>query len=82
MLKLEKTSGDPAVKAWFKKTMESDHDHVDAGAFTPLQRFVMELFRVRTPLTTSMGRRKRLPPSSRLCSRWRRHQRAGRPFFS
>ena len=49
MLKLEKNSGDPAVKASFKKTMESDHDKVDAGAFTPLQRFVMELFRVISP---------------------------------
>jgi hypothetical protein len=49
MLKLEKTSGDSAVKAWFKKTMESDHDKVDAGAFTPLQRFVMELFRTISP---------------------------------
>ena len=34
MLKLEETSGDPAIKAWFKKTMESDHDHGDEGAFT------------------------------------------------
>lgn len=49
MLKLEKTSGDPAVKAWFKKTMESEHDTVDAGAFTPLERLVMELFRTISP---------------------------------
>ncbi len=38
MLKLGKTTGDPMVKAWFKKTMEGDHDKLDAGAFTPLQR--------------------------------------------
>jgi hypothetical protein len=49
MLKLEKTSGDPDVKAWFKKTMKRDYDRVDAGAFTPLQRLVMELFRVISP---------------------------------
>ena len=37
------------MKAWFQKTMESDYDKVDAGAFTPLQRLVMELFRTLSP---------------------------------
>ena len=62
MLKLERTSGDPAVKAWFKKTMETDHDHVDAGAFTPLQRFVMELFRVISPNPGSISSLHELQP--------------------
>ena len=49
MLKLEKTTGDPDVKAWFKRTMEGDYDNARGGPFTPLQRFVMELFRVISP---------------------------------
>ncbi|MGO9986246.1 MAG: hypothetical protein ACLPIX_18815 [Rhodomicrobium sp.] len=63
MLKLEKTTGDPAVKAWFKKTMESDHDEVDAGAFTPLQRFVMELFRTISPSPGAISTLHELQPA-------------------
>jgi hypothetical protein len=62
MLKLEKTSGDPAVKAWFKRTMESDQDKADAGAFTPLQRFVMELFRTISPSLGSISSLHELKP--------------------
>jgi len=62
MVKLEKTSGDPAVKAWFKKTMEGDPDRVDAGAFTPLQRLVMELFRVISPNPGSISSLQELQP--------------------
>lgn len=47
MLKL-KNIGDANAKAWFKKTMESDFDQAAGKAFTPLERFVMELF--RTPI--------------------------------
>ena len=50
--KLEPTRGDASVRAWFERTM-SDPDRHDAsgsqGAFTPLDRFVMELFRVICP---------------------------------
>ncbi len=62
MLKLEKTSGDPAVKAWFKKTMESDHDNADGTTFTPLQRFVMELFRTISPNPGSISSLHELMP--------------------
>jgi len=49
MLKLERTSGDPDAKAWFKKTMEGNPDAAEGKAFTPLERFTMELFRVISP---------------------------------
>jgi cytochrome P450 len=49
MLKLEKNTGDANAKAWFKKTMESDFDQANGRAFTPLERFVMELFRMISP---------------------------------
>ena len=49
MMRLEKTTGDADVKAWFKRTMEGDYDNARGGAFTPLQEFVMELFRVISP---------------------------------
>jgi hypothetical protein len=62
MLKLAKNTGDPGVKAWFQKTMESDYDKVDAGAFTPLQRFVMELFRTISPNPGSISSLHELKP--------------------
>ena len=49
MSKLSKETGDPDVKAWFKKTMESDNDQTTDSYFTPLDRFVMELFRTISP---------------------------------
>jgi cytochrome P450 len=49
MLKLARNSGDPDVRTWFKKTMETDYDNAGGSAFTPLDRFVMELFRVISP---------------------------------
>jgi hypothetical protein len=49
MLKLARDTGDPDAKAWFKKTMESSFDDAGGNAFTPLGRFVMELFRTITP---------------------------------
>jgi hypothetical protein len=64
MLKLEQTSGDPAVKAWFKKTMESNYDKVDAGAFTPLERLVMELLRVISPAPGAISTLHELPMPS------------------
>jgi hypothetical protein len=56
MLKLSMSSGDPATKAWFKKTMESNFDETDGMPFTPLERFVMELLRVITPNSGSLSR--------------------------
>jgi cytochrome P450 len=49
MLKLSRDTGDAEAKAWFKKTMTSNFDTPDGSAFTPLERFVMELFRTITP---------------------------------
>jgi len=45
MEKLEEDQGDPVIRAVFKKTMESDYDQAGGAVFTPLDRFVMELFR-------------------------------------
>lgn len=49
MLKLARGTGDLDTKAWFKRTMESDFDNAKGGAFTPLECFVMELFRTISP---------------------------------
>src|SRR4051812_13399518 len=37
-------NGDPGVRSWFARTMAEGPDEMDGGAFTPLDRFVMELF--------------------------------------
>ena len=49
MLKLASDTGDPDTRAWFKKTMEGSSDDAAGEAFTPLERFVMELFRTISP---------------------------------
>ncbi len=49
MLKLGKSTGDASAKSWFRKTMESDFEDANGGAFTPLERYTMELFRVISP---------------------------------
>lgn len=49
MTKLGRASGDPDAKAWFRKTMEGDFDNAGGAAFTPLERFTMELFRTISP---------------------------------
>jgi cytochrome P450 len=41
--------GDPGVRSWFARTMANGPDDTDGGAFTPLDRFVMELFRTISP---------------------------------
>ncbi|WP_406470173.1 hypothetical protein [Streptomyces sp. NBC_01615] len=46
---LEEAHGDPAVRSWFSRTMTEGPDEADGGAFTPLDRFVMELFRTVSP---------------------------------
>jgi len=45
MLLLEETKGNPAVRLWFEKAMKDNPDKKDNSAFSPLDRFVMELFR-------------------------------------
>jgi len=50
MAKLEKTSGDPDARVWFEKTMQSGYDEPGRDQnFTPLDRYVMELFRTIVP---------------------------------
>jgi hypothetical protein len=42
--------GDPEVRHWFEKTMRGNFDEAVQGCpFTPLERFVMELFRTISP---------------------------------
>lgn len=52
--KLESTHGDPKVRASFEKTMKAP-DKSDGSPFTPLDRFVMELFRVISPNVGSLS---------------------------
>jgi cytochrome P450 len=47
--RLNAVDGDPAMRTWFERTMSKRPDEADDGAFTPLDRFVMELFRVISP---------------------------------
>ena len=68
--RLEPTRGDPNVRAWFDRTMKDGPDKADGGAFTPLDRFVMELFRTISPNGGS------------LSSLTRRHQLLGAGFNS
>lgn len=53
--KLEPKYGDPRVRAWFEKTMKGGPDKADDGAFPPLERFVMELFRTISPNDGSLS---------------------------
>jgi hypothetical protein len=49
MSRLTPDGGDPEVRATFEKTMSGDYDNPNDGPYTPLERFVMELFRVISP---------------------------------
>jgi hypothetical protein len=49
MAVLEARRGDPGVRSWFARTMNQSPGEADGGAFTPLDRFVMELFRTISP---------------------------------
>ena len=55
MLRLAVESGDAEIRAWFKKTMESHYDDASGDTFTPLERFVMELFRTISPNSGSIS---------------------------
>jgi cytochrome P450 len=67
MLNLATDTGDPDTRAWFKKTMEGNPDAADGEAFTPLERFVMELFRTISPNGGSISalQEVRTPPFQR-----------------
>ena len=49
MSRLSQDGGDPAVRASFAQTMRGDYDNPNGAAYTPLELFVMELFRVISP---------------------------------
>jgi hypothetical protein len=49
MSRLSEDGGDPAVRASFQKTMSGDFDNANGAPYTPLELFVMELFRVISP---------------------------------
>ena len=49
MARLDAVYGDPDIQSWFKRTMATGPDEEDDGAFTPLDQFVMELFRTISP---------------------------------
>ncbi|MGW5104208.1 hypothetical protein [Streptomyces sp. NPDC004100] len=54
MSRLETSGGDPAARSWFTRTMADAPDRAE-GAFTPLDRYVMELFRTISPNPGSMS---------------------------
>ena len=57
----DSATGDPVVKNWFKEIMsKGNYDELD-GSFTPLDRFVMELFRVISPNSGSISTIKEIP---------------------
>ena len=49
MGRLEPIHGDPATRAWYERTMSNGPDDAAGAPFTPLDRFVMELFRTIMP---------------------------------
>jgi hypothetical protein len=58
--KLEPKHGDANVQAWFAKMMKNGPDKADGSPFTPLDRFVMELFRIINPNSGSLSHFKRI----------------------
>jgi hypothetical protein len=55
MVRLRPVQGDPVVRSWFERVMKNEPDKADGGSFTPLDRFVMELFRTISPNTGSIS---------------------------
>jgi hypothetical protein len=49
MSRLNQDGGDPAVRATFEKTMSGNPDVANGAPYTPLEMFVMELFRTISP---------------------------------
>jgi cytochrome P450 len=68
MLKLSNAGDDPQVRTQFARTMEGNFDQASTGApFTPLESFVMELFRTISPNGGSISalEETRAPPFTR-----------------
>lgn len=55
MTRLQAVDGDPVVRSWFERTMTGAPDQADGSAFTPLDRFVMELLRTISPNAASVS---------------------------
>ncbi|MDH7798852.1 MULTISPECIES: hypothetical protein [unclassified Beijerinckia] len=55
MLRLGATTGDSDTRESFAKTMEGRFDSSGGSSFTPLERFVMELFRIISPNSGSIS---------------------------
>jgi hypothetical protein len=55
MARLAAGHGDPGLRSRFAQTMADGPDETDGGAFTPLDRFVMELFRTISPNAGSLS---------------------------
>src|SRR4051794_37315521 len=49
MSRLSQDGGDPSVRASFEQTMNGDYDNAKGAPYTPLEMFVMELFRTISP---------------------------------
>jgi hypothetical protein len=49
MSRLAEDGGDPEVRSSFAKTMSAAYDNANGGAYTPIELFVMELFRTISP---------------------------------
>jgi hypothetical protein len=49
MSRLSQDGGDPNIRAAFEKTMSGNYDSAGGAPYTPLEMFVMELFRVISP---------------------------------
>ncbi len=70
MARLQVEQGDESIRSWFAQTMTNGPDEADSTPFTPLDRFVMELFRVISPnggsLSTMGARRELLGTANRF----------------
>jgi hypothetical protein len=89
MSRLSKFGGDADVQAAFVKTMSGDYDQATDGAFTPLQLFVMELFRTISPNGGSLSAIEDAPrsfygesPHALLDARFRRYGYMNTPHTS
>jgi cytochrome P450 len=77
MSRLSESGGDPDVRAAFRKTMTGDHDNANGAQYTPLELFVMELFRTISPNGGSVSAIKDARTSAYGASP---HERFGLPF--
>jgi len=55
MSRLSENDGDKTVRSSFQKTMSGDFDNANGAPYTPLELFVMELFRTISPNSGSIS---------------------------